>query len=861
MSVWREPPPGEPSPGISHQLARWRSAHFDALRYGLDLHVEEHCERLSGRLRFAWRFRAAPVDVILDWRPSSTHPGVTGLKADGVDVPMQTCPDHLIVAAEAFTDAGEHVIELAFEAPIAEASTALTRYRDREDGSDYLYTLLVPADASALFPCMDQPDLKAVFELTLTLPAGWCAISNAPLEAMRDWPGGRRLRFAPTPPLSTYLFAFAAGPFEALHDGHGDTRLFVRSSQRKRADAHAAEVLRLNRAGVHWFSEALDCPFPFAKYDLVLIPEFAYAGMEHAGATFLREDSVLFVAEPGEEDVLRRAQLIFHEAAHQWFGDLVTMRWFDDLWLKEGFANLMAYQAARALLPDIDARIAWHRSKEIAYRTDVTCGTTAVRQPLVNLAWAKAAYGNVVYHKAPAVLHLAETLVGERAFRAAMRAFLARHAWSTAEWTDLVAALERVSGCDLGEWARDWVLQPGMPHIACDWTVDGQGRLASLTLNQRPVQAAASEVTARWPQRTVVALGRGGRTIATFTVDAGGDPVRLDQVKGLPAPDWVFANAEDRGYGWFELDARSREFLLQHLPRLKDGFLRALLWDALWQAVRDAQIAPEAWVDLLLRGLPAERDELTVPALLGALEHTLRWYLEDAGRQRLQARCEDALREAMLSRQSVALRVACFRAFVTIARSPEARDDCAALLDGRLVIPAVPLRSADRFRVSRTLIAQEDARGEYWRLRLAAEGSDDARRMAFAAEAARPSQSAKTAMFGRLLDGTLPERWVEEAVTVFNTVEHDSATLPHLESALRALPRLSSARRIFFANHWLAAFVGGQRSAQALSVIDAVLDDGRLPDSLQRKLREARDGLERTVRVRGRFGGAGGADS
>jgi len=239
------------------------------------------------------------------------------------------------------------------------------------------------------------------------------------------------------------------------------------------------------------------------------------------------------------------------------------------------------------------------------------------------------------------------------------------------------------------------------------------------------------------------------------------------------------------------------------------------------------------------------------------MEHTLRWYLDDDGRQRLQARCEDALREAMLSRESVALRVACFRAFVAVARSSEGRDDCAALLESRLVIPGVPLRSADLFRVSRTLIAQEDARGEYWRLRLAAEGSDDARRMAFAAEAARPSASAKAALFARLLEGTLPERWVEETVTVFNTVEHESVTLPCLEAALQALPRLARERRIFFVNHWLAAFVGGQRSARALSVVDRVLREGELPDSLQRKLREARDGLARTVGIRARFGGSG----
>ncbi|MCC7548980.1 MAG: ERAP1-like C-terminal domain-containing protein [Burkholderiales bacterium] len=577
----------------------------------------------------------------------------------------------------------------------------------------------------------------------------------------------------------------------------------------------------------------------------MLLPEFAYAGMEHAGASFLREDSVLFVAEPGQEDLLRRAQLIFHEAAHQWFGDLVTMRWFDDLWLKEGFASLMAHEAACALLPEIDARIAWHRSKELAYETDATEGTTPVRRPLANLALAKSTYGNVVYHKAPAVLQLAESLLGEQVFREAIRTFLARHAWAVVDWTDLVGALERASERSLREWAGDWILQAGMPCIECVWHTDAAGRIASLALVQTAARPGSDGAAAGWSQRLAVALGSGPRVTRTIEAVSIPGTLRLDDAAGLPAPDWVFANAGDCGYGWFALDARSRVFMLLHLPDIEDGFLRALLWDALWQAVRDAEVAPRAWIDTALRGLRRERDALTVAALLGALQRALRWYVDDAGRDAVQPRVESVLRETMLTQDTAALRIASFRAYASVVRSARGRDDCVALLEGDLAIPQVGLRTADRFRLVRALLALGDGRGETWLDRLAREGGDDARRMALAAAAARPDAASKAAVFARLLDSALPERWVEEAAAAFNVVEHEAATLAHLEPALRSLPRLVRERRIFF--------VGGQRSAAACAVVERALREAALPDALQRKLLEAHDALARCARIRARF--------
>src|SRR2546425_544377 len=429
-------------PGVSRELAQWRAKTYRDVRYALAISVTAGATKLAGTATVEVTLGRSVPDLVLDWRPSPGASGVGQLRVNGKPAKAKLEREHLIVPARLLRP-GRNRITLSFESPIALASSAVTRYVDREDGSEYVYTLFVPSDASSAFPCFDQPDLKARFSLELVLPRAWIAIGNAPIAATEDVSNNlRRFRFAAPPPISTYLFAFAAGPFaevqvpaspqsspagrkraraqQAAKGRPGspikektlETRLFVRKSQLARARTEAPEVLRLNRESVRWFERYFNSRFPFTKYDLVLVPEFAYGGMEHAGATFLREEAVLFPSTPNETDILAPAQLLFHETSHQWFGDSVTMRWFDDLWLKEGFANFMAAKAAEALLPAHSVWNAFHALKTAAYRTDVTLGTTPIYRPLSNLSAAKSAYGNIVYGKAPAVLRQAQFYVG-----------------------------------------------------------------------------------------------------------------------------------------------------------------------------------------------------------------------------------------------------------------------------------------------------------------------------------------------------------------------------------------------------------------------------------------------------------------
>jgi aminopeptidase N len=838
--------------GVSRELARWRAARYDDVRYTLDLRIATPVARIEGSVEIRLMMRGKPVDLVLDWRPP-TGARLSDVEANGVAIAKPRIQrEHLVIPAR-HVRAGENTLRLRVDSPIATAGTAITLYRDREDGSEYVYSLLVPSDASTVFPCFDQPDLKGRFALALTVPAGWEAVSNAPAAEATTAGGSQRVRFRATEPISTYLFAFAAGPFaviEEIEEGVAPqpaARLLVRKSRRARAEREARETLRLHRQALDFFADYFAYPFPFRKHDLVLVPEFPYGGMEHAGATFLREEAVLFPFEPAAADRLRRAQLLFHETSHQWFGDLVTMRWFDDLWLKEGFANLMAAKAAEAITPEHNSWIAFRQLKASAYRTDVTPGTTPIWQRLPNLSAAKSAYGSIVYSKAPAVLRQAEFYLGADAFRRAVQAFVQTHAYGAADWADLVRALEGASGRKLDRWADAWVKRRGMPVVRAAWRADGAGRVARFTLEQSP--ALGGEAV--WPMRTELIVAGDGAP-RTLPVALEGHRTVVRELAGAPAPRYVFANHGDYAYGRFVLDDASRAAARDDVGSIADPFLRALLLEALWEEVRDARLAPIEYIDLALDQAPRETDALTVASLLGRTQTALRWYLSDGQRAVIAPRVEAALARGMTGAPDKGLRVTYFRAYVGAATTSAACATLKTLLAGTRTVPDVTLSSRERFRIIERLLALRDPEAEaLLAAQSQADPSDDGRRYAYAVAAARPDAATKANYFAAWFDdGALAESWIEEAVAPFNTVEQAALTAPYLERALKRLPQLKRGRRIFFVNHWLAAFLDGQTDAASVRTTRKFLKEAKLDPDLRRKVLEALDNLERTVRIR-----------
>ncbi|HEX8284240.1 MAG TPA: M1 family aminopeptidase [Pyrinomonadaceae bacterium] len=860
--------------GIPRELARHRAAHYRDVRYALDLTLKAGAAMLEGGLKVTVTLDSPAGDLVLDWRVLDANADprsrVSGLSANGRAVPDASFADEHIRIPRAHLEAGVNVIELSFQSPVSAAGSAVTRYLDREDGSEYVYTLFVPSDASTAFPCFDQPDLKARFTLKVTAPQGWRVVSNTEGIAVPEFddthgglprspPAGMLWHHFPeTEPLSTYHFAFAAGPFEEFRDEASPqrTRLFVRRSKAARAKQELAEVLRVNREGLKFFEEYFAHKFPFPKYDLVLLPEFAYGGMEHAGATFLREEGVLFPSDPTAADLAARAEVILHEAAHQWFGDLVTMRWFDDLWLKEGFATFMAYKAFERVMPHLEAWKVFHlRTKPLAYLTDATKGTTPIWQEIPNLSAAKSAYGNIVYRKAPSMLRQAEFYLGEREFRSAVQLVIKEHAYANATWEDLVGAFERTSGRKLGAWADAWVKRRGMPDVRVRWTANRRGLIDRFEVEQRDALGEGGS----WPMRVKILLapeGGGARPEVLTVTLPGAGVTRVREALGKRRPSFVFANFEDYGYGRFLLDRESSSYVITNLGGIRDDFLRALLWGSLWESVREAEWMPEGFIRVAVRQARLERDDVMLAFVLARAQTAFTRYVSDARRAALAPAFERTLYEGMMNAATPGQRITYFRTYREAATTPAALDALVNILGGKLVVPGMTLRSRDRFELLRALAAAGDERAPTLLLAESkADRTDDGRRYAYAATAAQPVRELKDDYWRDYVENTrVAESWIEASLVPFNTPRQSELTLPYLEPALAELPNLKRTRKIFFVNGWLAAFVGGQCDARASAVVrDFLARTPALDRDLRLKVLEAADGLERCVRIREKF--------
>jgi len=836
-----------PPDGIPRDLARQRAAQLSDLRYHLHFTLTPHAPSASGHEDLQFHSTSS-APVLLDFREGAA----TNLTVNGVSVPGKIENGHIELPTTAI-HSGENTVSMDFTAPVATAGKAITRFEDKDDNTEYLYTLFVPMDADMAFPCFDQPDLKGRFHLELTAPDNWTPISNTPIESQSSTAGaGQRVTiFTETRPISTYLFAFAAGPFRKVHETVGLPGFYVRQSKFKKAEDEAPEVQQVTAQGIDYLSKFFAQPFPFPKYDQVLIPGFAYGGMEHAGATFLREESVLFRTAPTHSDHLNRDILLLHELTHQWFGDLTTMRWFDDLWLKEGFAQYMAYHALNSIAPNENVWKRFYQSiKPAAYSIDSTKGTTPIYQNIANLKDAKSAYGAIVYSKAPGVIKQLAFVLGEENFRNGLRLYLQEHLYSNAEWSDLVRAFEKVSAKSLQDWAAMWIRHRSMPQVDAAWSC-AQNRIDHFTLTQHDVLSEGGI----WPIAMQIELAYSDSAPSHLRAQLNTEKSDIQEAAAKPCPQYVFLNNQDFAYGRFLLDARSRKAVIDRLPALSDVFERTLLWGSLWDSVREADMPPRDFLDLALRLLPAETDESLAQTLFGHVATALHRYVNDATRTQIAVSAETLASDRMLHAPEQDFRITWFRALRAIAESPGGRAQLKDLLNGKLTVPGVELRPLDRWTMLTALIALNDPDADSL---LAAEqkrdSTGDGQKYAFMAQAARPAAASKQKYFNDFLhDPSRPEDWIEQSLAPFNYWNQSELTLPFLKPALDALPQIKRERKIFFVLAWLNAFIGGQQSPAAQSRVREFLATAVLDKDLQLKILEVEDELDRTVKIRQRY--------
>ena len=635
--------------GVSHELAQFRKEHFGQVKYDLFFSIpESKQEPVKGRAVIRLSLKEK-LPVIIDFRGEASQIALVAL--NGEQVPYEVRNEHIIIPADR-SKVGENEVNIAF--------TPADQSLNRRD--EFLYTLLVPDRARTAFPCFDQPDMKSLFTLALEVPVEWQAVTNGAIGKTDtiSVPGRKIISFKETEPLSTYLFAFTAGKFireTYTRDGR-EISIYHRETEPKKI-AQCPDIASEVFDALAWLEDYTAVPYPFAKYDLIILPGFQFGGMEHTGATFYTDRRMFLNENPTLNEQLSRSALIAHETAHMWFGDYVTMKWFDDVWTKEVFANYFASQIVEPLYPNINHALNFMQDYiPPAYSEDRTAGANPIKQDLDNLRNAGLVYGNIIYDKSPVVLEMLIKKMGKEAFRKGIQEYLKTYAYGNATWEGLITILDKYTDDDLATWSHIWVNEKGMPEITASVVGD------SLVVSQNdPFNRGLN-----WPQ-----------DLSFLIVPKNGDPEEISvslgrnsnsirkELKKLPKEGcFIIPNTDGKGYGFFRLNKADAEACASYLPACKDELLRGSILITLYENLLNGTISPTSYMEAMLDYLPKENNSLLFSAALGYIGNCQRLYPADT------ALLEKTLWQIVTASSVPQHRLQAFRSYRSIVQSPEA---------------------------------------------------------------------------------------------------------------------------------------------------------------------------------------------
>ena len=805
--------------GVSLSLARHRAEVLSDVRYAICFQIpEDRHERVEGRETITFHLRGkGPLQ--LDFREG--RDAVLGLTVNGRDCEPDYRDEH-IVLDKGLLKSGLNQVEISF----------LSGDRSLNRNDDYLYTLFVPDRARTVFPCFDQPDIKGRFSLTLGIPAGWEAVANAP-EASRSLAeeGRFRLVFRETEPLSTYLFAFSAGKWQKetrWREGEPMSVYFRETDPAKTSQID--EIFSQVFQSLDWLEAYTGIPMPFPKYDFVIVPGFQFGGMEHPGAILFNDKRMFLSAAPTTAEQLSRIELIAHETSHLWFGDAVTMRWFNDVWTKEVYANFFGAKMATPLFPQVNVPLRDFRSFNInAYAEDRTAGTNAIRRPLPNLSSAGLIYGNIVYDKAPVVMRMLAGLLGEEAFRDGIRQYLGKYLYSNADWNDLIAILDARTPLDLKAWSQVWVEEKGMPVIR--WKQTGR----TLTVTQEDPLGRGFV----WPQH--ISFGdENGAPVVTVWSDA--PEVSAELPEGFAGT--LLPNLDAAAYGWFRPDSAQVRVVMAALAHLPRPEARLSLLATLYENAVKGDLPPEDLAAVLEAELRAERDPLVAAAAASYLK-ALALHGPLAGSRLLEDLLFEVASDTAIPGE---IRLTAFRTLAEVFRTEPVKSQLFTVFqegkgykglqlsvrDYMLLAYELAVRCPERYDAIRTL--QEARIGN----------PDLLREFRFIYRAVSPDKASRDALFASLLEpaGRSVEPWAASALSYLNHPLRQADALGYITPGLEALPQIQRTGDIFFPKNWSESLLGGHDSPQASALVKQFLDaNPDFPPLLKAKLLQSADHL------------------
>ncbi|MEU6958967.1 aminopeptidase N [Streptomyces chrestomyceticus] len=850
-----------PGENLTRDEARERAAllSVDGYDVALDLRsaVLEGDAARTFRSRTTIRFRCAEAGAATF--ADLVAPAVTAVTLNGRELdPAEVFDGTRVTLADL---AAENTLVVDARCAYSRTGEGLHRFVDPEDGEVYLYTQYEPADARRVFANFEQPDLKAPFRFEVTAPDGWVVLSNG---AQEGEPTAGTYRFAETRPISTYITAVVAGPYHYVSDTYRRTladgtelEIPLGALCRKGLSRHfdPADIFTVTKQGLDFFHEHFDYPYPFGKYDQAFVPEYNIGAMENPGCVTFREEFV-FRGKVTEASYERRANVILHEMAHMWFGDLVTMRWWDDLWLKESFADFMgalslveATRFTNGWITFANGRKAW------AYRADQLPSTHPVTADIRDLEDAKLNFDGITYAKGAAVLKQLVAYVGRDAFLEGARRYFKRHAYGNTRLTDLLSVLEETSGRDLATWSRAWLETAGVNALTPQATYDAEGRITELSI----LQEAAPERPELRPHRVAVGLYRrenaDGALVryARAELDVAGPRTVVTELTGADRPELILVNDDDLTYCKVRFDERSLQTLRGHLGEITEPLSRALCWSAVWGLTRDGLMPARDYLDLVLRFAGRESDIGVLQSLHAQAGYALTHYTAPEHRD-LAARelAQGALHELRLAEPGSGHQLSWARFFSSVATTAADLQLLQGLLDGTAKIDGLDVDQELRWTFLEPLTAHGAADQAALDAELRRDDTASGRRHHVRCLAARPSAEVKARAWADVVESDeLSNALVEATISGFAQGSQRELTAPYAPKYFAAVERVWRERSIEIGMAVVRGlFPAHQDRQETLDAADAWLSGHPdAPPALRRLVSEARDDLARALRA------------
>jgi len=823
---------------LSLAEAEKRAQTVSDVAYSLHLDLERGGKSFKGDVTITFEHHGG--DTFIEWLGGN----IEQMTANDSGVAPDWDGERILLAGSNLEARNE--VHIVYERPFDHTGEGFHRFTDPEDGAEYLYTQFEPYSAHRVFPCFDQPDLKATYAVSVTAPTEWAIVTAGRQIDAEEVPGERTRRvFAEEGPFSTYLLAICAGDYVGVFDEHNGIPLglYTRKSNAEFLDAKS--LFDVTRRGMDFFDDLFSEPYPFGKYDQLFVPEFNWGGMENVAAVTYT-DSVVFKEPPTKDQVVRRTEYFMHELAHMWFGDLVTLKWWNDLWLNESFASYVAYLAMEDEYPEI-----WqdfnYRMKLWAYREDQRPTTHRIADDIETTDETFLNFDGITYGKGAAVLKQLVRAIGRNGFRDGLRTYFRRHRYGNATLADFLAALQEGSGVDLVGWAARWLRTPSLNTLSVEWQEDDH-RVTAMKLKQ----TAPDEYPYLRPHSVGIALIDVEGEIRA--VDASIEDeleAAVDTAEGLPVPVFVYPNHGDHGFAKIALDSRSTKWARQNLGSIDEPLLRQQVWASLWEMVRDQQLASVEYLGAIGAILPQEQSlpivQMVTATALGAVARYVPEHRIDGEASALA----EAARGAIDTVPDGDPKVLWARALTGLSITEQD-----AVLAARVVDEPTDGLAVDqgmRWSVAiRWVSLGLDGAAERLAIERNRDGSDRGDRAMARAEAATPDAAIKQDVWERLHGGGYPSLHLALAgAGGFWRRSQRDIVEPFVARFFDGLPALFGDWEQEAAKNYYATFFPEYRIEEStLELIDGVLADDSIGPMLRRQLTESADDIQRALACR-----------